>query len=80
MRVALPNFLSLLHDEFRKYPLLVTQDVPPWDNAFDYDKLGDMNDFLIVMQYDQHSIEGEPGPIAAQTWIEETANNFFRPC
>lgn len=77
IHAGFPRFVSTLVSVFRPAGLLVTQDLPPADKSFDYAALGDLNDFVVVMMYDQHYIGGEPGPIASQQWIEQTAANVF---
>ena len=74
---ALPEFLKTLRSVFRPAHLLVTQDLPASDPKLDYEKLNDVNDFVIVMLYDYHWITGEPGAIAPQWWIEQVAEQLF---
>jgi len=75
---AMPQFMQRLHAVFSPVHLLVTQDVPALDANFDYDTLTDLNDLIIVMLYDQHTPADTPGPIAAQSWIEDAADTMFR--
>lgn len=75
---ALPQFVLLLKSIFAPVHLLVTQDLSPEDPYLDYQALAEANDFVILMLYDQHSLQDPPGPIASQTWIEERADKLFR--
>ena len=57
-----------LYTCFHPLNLEVSQSVPMDDSSFDYRGLGRWTDFLILMAYDEHSSESEPGPIASQSW------------
>lgn len=74
---ALPEFIRTLHRVFAPAHLLVTQDIPVNDDAFDADALCDANDFVVLMFYDQHAAEDAPGPIASQEWVEQRADALF---
>ena len=45
--------------------------LPARDDAYDYGYFGKATDAIIVMNYDQHWLTSEPGPIAAQDWFIE---------
>jgi spore germination protein YaaH len=51
--------------------LQVSLNVPVDDEAFDYRRLSDATDYMILMAYDQHWAGGDPGPIAALDWFSE---------
>lgn len=53
-RENLTNFMKELTMVFHKHDLLVTQDVPANDKAFDYSALAKIIDRMIVMMYDEH--------------------------
>lgn len=81
---AMPRFIAMLRDALRPAGLLLTQDLPAYDDAKAYKQFGDlfahladMNDFVIFMLYDQHTPYGAPGPIASQTWVEQVAEQIF---
>jgi len=74
---GLPRLMGTLMKTFKPAHLLVTQDIPPDDPKFDYNKLDDVNDFVVVMLYDQNTKDGDPGPIASQQWIEQMADKVF---
>lgn len=42
----------------------------PWSGAFDYAALGAAADFIYIMAYDQHYMDGPPGPVAGLPWTE----------
>ena len=52
--------------------LLVIQSVPFADAGWKYSDYGAATDYLVLMAYDQHYTTGDPGPVAAQDWFEQT--------
>lgn len=44
-----------------------------WSGAFDYQALGSVADFIVIMAYDEHWVGGNPGPIASINWVENVA-------
>jgi cellulose synthase/poly-beta-1,6-N-acetylglucosamine synthase-like glycosyltransferase/peptidoglycan/xylan/chitin deacetylase (PgdA/CDA1 family)/spore germination protein YaaH len=50
--------------------LLVTQSAPVDDPAYDLVKLAALNDYLLLMVYDEHYQTGPPGPIASARWFD----------
>jgi len=74
----MPKLVKTIKDEFKTHNLMVTQDVPPTNPCFDYSTLGDLNDLLIIMFYDQHTVSGDPGPIASQAWLEEVSEPLMK--
>ncbi|WP_459500664.1 glycosyltransferase [Bacillus sp. C1] len=78
-RDKLTNFMKELTTVFHKHHLLVTQDVPANDKAFDYGALAKLIDRMIVMMYDEHYGAGTPGPIASNKWFEHTLNKLDIP-
>ncbi|MFC4263226.1 glycosyltransferase [Ferruginibacter yonginensis] len=66
------NFQKNLYQVFHQKGLLVTQDVIPMNDDYNYNELKSYNDYIVLMAYDQHSdAQSGPGPIAAQKWIEQ---------
>jgi cellulose synthase/poly-beta-1,6-N-acetylglucosamine synthase-like glycosyltransferase/peptidoglycan/xylan/chitin deacetylase (PgdA/CDA1 family) len=49
---------------------LVTQDIAPFNEDYNVAELAKYNDFLFLMGYDQYNATSEPGPVAAQYWVE----------
>lgn len=72
-----PELVQTFHKVFRPAHLLVTQDLPANNSNFDYNSLGDANDFVVVMLYDESNVFSDPGPIAGQDWIEDVADKVF---
>ncbi|HKR12364.1 MAG TPA: glycosyltransferase [Pyrinomonadaceae bacterium] len=67
---ALLQFMKKLHTAFAARGLLVAEAVPFENADWNYHALAQVTDYLMLMAYDQHWSEGEPGPIAAQDWFE----------
>jgi peptidoglycan-N-acetylglucosamine deacetylase len=64
-------FMQELYQEFHSDGLLVSQSVPVDDREFDFERLAAANDYLIMMAYDEHAGDNEPGPVASQDWFTE---------
>ncbi|QBP42468.1 glycosyltransferase [Paenisporosarcina antarctica] len=69
-RDKLSNFMKELYSTFHASGLLVTIDVPPDNQAFDYNNLEKYSDRMILMLYDESFIN--PGPIASSSWYVES--------
>ncbi|MCL6523469.1 MAG: glycosyltransferase [Thermoflavifilum sp.] len=67
---ALVAFQRQLYDSLHPAGLLVTIDVPPFNEDYDYGRLAEVSDYLVVMAYDEHNDQSMPGPISDQHWIE----------
>jgi peptidoglycan-N-acetylglucosamine deacetylase len=67
---VLTNFQRQLFERLHENNLLVTQDVSPFNEDYDYPNLSRYNDYLFLMAYDEHHAGSEPGPISGQRWIE----------
>ncbi len=63
--------LDELRSDFAARKLIVALTAPFADGDFDYPRFAKAADYLILMAYDEHWPSGDPGPIAAQTWLEE---------
>lgn len=67
----LSNFQQHLYEALHEHNLVVTMDVAVKNDDYDYKKLSDYNDYIILMAYDQYNKDTGPGPVSAQKWIEE---------
>jgi cellulose synthase/poly-beta-1,6-N-acetylglucosamine synthase-like glycosyltransferase/spore germination protein YaaH/peptidoglycan/xylan/chitin deacetylase (PgdA/CDA1 family) len=67
----LTNFQKELFETLHAKNMTVTMDVAVKNDDYDYKKLSDYNDYIILMAYDQYELNSGPGPISAQKWIEE---------
>ena len=68
---VLTNFQKELYQKLHASGFIVSMDVLPNNEDFDYKSLGKYNDYMILMAYDQYSNVNTPGPISSQKWIEE---------
>jgi cellulose synthase/poly-beta-1,6-N-acetylglucosamine synthase-like glycosyltransferase/spore germination protein YaaH/peptidoglycan/xylan/chitin deacetylase (PgdA/CDA1 family) len=70
-RDFLVQFMKELAERFHPAGLDISINVPVDDESFDYRKLADAADYIIIMAYDQHdSTHGEDGPIAGLDWFQ----------
>jgi cellulose synthase/poly-beta-1,6-N-acetylglucosamine synthase-like glycosyltransferase/spore germination protein YaaH/peptidoglycan/xylan/chitin deacetylase (PgdA/CDA1 family) len=67
----LVEFMEALYKALHPMKRLVTIDVTPENDDYDYDKLAPWSDYIVLMAYDQHYDESVPGPVSAQKWVEE---------
>lgn len=67
---GLVAFQKELYEKLHAHGLLVTQDVIPFNEDYNYEALARYNDYIFVMAYDEYSPGTKPGPIAEQKWIE----------
>lgn len=67
----LTTFQKELYETLHAKNMVVSMDVTPKNEDYDYSKLSLYNDFIIVMAYDQFNNSTGPGPISAQKWIED---------
>ncbi len=63
-------FQKELYTKLHARGLLVTEDVIPFDDDYNYSELGKYNDFIFVMAYDQFSEGTAAGPVCDQRWVE----------
>ena len=68
---ALTQFQKELYVALHSMGLLVSMDVTAKNEDYDYEKLANFNDYVILMAYDQYSGGTGAGPISGQKWIEE---------
>lgn len=73
------QFMSKVYKAFHKVDLMVTLDVPPNDESYDYASLAKYADRVIVMLYDQHYSMSAPGPVAQTDWVKENLNQTDIP-
>ena len=73
---VLTNFSKELYAQLHARNLLVTQNVSPFNEDYNYVELAKNNDYLFLMAYDQYSSPNDPGPICTQKWIEAAVDNI----
>lgn len=69
--VPLTAFQKELYKTFHAKGLLVTMDVIPENDDYDFKELVDNNDYIVLMAYDEHNPDSGPGPVNGQKWIEK---------
>jgi len=74
----LVSFQKDLYDQLHARHLLVTQDVIPFNEDYDFKGLSKYNDYIFLMAYDQFSDNSGPGPIAHQKWIEGAVDDAVK--
>ncbi len=67
---TLISFQKELYEKLHANNFLVTQDVIPFNDDYNFKALAKYNDYLILMAYDEHHNESKPGPISSQRWIQ----------
>ncbi|TAG10843.1 MAG: glycosyltransferase [Sphingobacteriia bacterium] len=75
---VLTNFQRELYEKFHANGLLVSQDVMPFNEDYDYQSLSKYNDYLFLMAYDQFTSGTKPGPISSQKWIEAAVTQMVK--
>ena len=73
------RFIGKVNHAFHQHGLMVTLDVPPDNDSFNYAALSANVDRMIVMLYDQHHSMSKPGPVAPTDWVEENLNQLQIP-
>lgn len=61
--------IAELYEDFHPRNLRIYVNVPVHDDDFDLKFLADHSDGLVLMNYDEHESDSEPGPIASQDWF-----------
>lgn len=69
--LALVNFERKLGKALHENGLLLTTDIPANDDDYDIVALNELNDYLVLMAYDEFNNATGPGPVSSQKWIEK---------
>ncbi|HUW65177.1 MAG TPA: glycosyl hydrolase family 18 protein [Spirochaetia bacterium] len=73
------QFLAGLKAQLAPHGYLLTVSIPAetsdqpadsWSGAYDYSTIGRTADLVALMTYDQHWSGGDPGPVAALSWVD----------
>jgi peptidoglycan-N-acetylglucosamine deacetylase len=67
----LTAFQKDLYKTLHAHDLMVTMDVAPDNDDYDYKKLADCNDYIVLMAYGQSNPSTKAGPIAESGWVEK---------
>lgn len=69
-RALMVRFMQELKAKLQPAGLLVTQAVPADSDAYDLKRLGEIDDYIVPMVYDEHYQSGSPGPVASIQWFD----------
>jgi peptidoglycan-N-acetylglucosamine deacetylase len=70
-------FIRELHNKLHFQNYVLTQDVQIYDINFDVRSLKNYTDYLVLMAYDMHYSESEPGPVADINWVTNSLNEVL---
>lgn len=73
---ALNSFMQHIYTVFHSEGLLVSQDISPENDDYDPVALQKYNDYIILMAYDQHTVESNAGAISHQAWVEKNLDEL----
>src|SRR6201996_8711608 len=74
----LVEFQRDLYSQLHAKHFLVTQDVIPFNEDYNFKELSKYNDYIFLMAYDQYSDNTGPGPVAHQRWIEGAVDDAVK--
>lgn len=77
-RDAYTDWLLSLTESFHQNNLSVVVSVPMDSEAFDYENIGHVVDDVIVRAYDEHSLGGQPGPVAGKYWFNTSLDTLLQ--
>jgi peptidoglycan-N-acetylglucosamine deacetylase len=77
-QAAYSQLVQALYDDFHPRNLHLYINVPVTLGSLDLKFLADHSDGLVLMNYDQHQVESEPGPIAGQDWFENNLRTVMK--
>lgn len=75
---VLSGFQKELYEKLHAKNLLVTQDIIPFNEDYDYKSLARYNDYLFLMAYDEHSSDDKAGDISSQKWMEAAVGQMAK--
>ena len=68
------RFQTQLYTRLHEQDLLVTQNVSPFDEVYDYKQVKNYNDYVFLKAHKDYSDNPQPGAICEQKWIESAVN------
>jgi cellulose synthase/poly-beta-1,6-N-acetylglucosamine synthase-like glycosyltransferase/peptidoglycan/xylan/chitin deacetylase (PgdA/CDA1 family)/spore germination protein YaaH len=78
---AQPGYIALvgdLYNQLHSRKLRLYLNTPVDTEDFDLKFLADHSDGLLLMNYDQHQVDTQPGPIADQDWFIDNLKNVLK--
>jgi len=73
------GFVQKLYAELNKNNLKLIIDLPAVDATLDYKTLSQSCDYVVLMEYDEHTGEGAPGSVASLSWSENALKSANIP-
>lgn len=77
-RAAMNTFMRELAEDLHRSGYIVSQDVPADDDSYDLKTLGQIDDYVVPMIYDEHFQSGAPGPVASETYYEDLLDTLAK--
>ncbi len=74
----LVKFQKDIYERLHAKHFLVTQDVIPFNEDYNFKELAKYNDYIFLMAYDQYSDASGPGPVSHQKWIEGAVDDAVK--
>jgi len=74
--VPLLEFIQFVAAALHQRGKLLTVDVAANDPAYDLEAIGEAADGVVLMAYDEHYPGGAPGPVAGESWFEDSVDNL----
>ena len=74
----LQDFLSRLSAAFAPHDWIIAQSVAFDDDDWPYRTYADIVDYTILMAYDQHEDQSDPGAVAGQDWYERVLDKRMK--
>lgn len=71
-------WIKRLCQSFHKDHLLVTVDLPLYDEGYDYEYVGNEADAVVLMAYDEHYPGSSPGSIAGEGWFTDALDEMSK--
>ena len=77
-QVAYSQLVQALYDDFHPRRLRLYINVPVSLGSLDLKFMAAHSDGLVLMNYGEHQIESQPGPIAGQDWFEQNLQTVMK--
>ncbi len=77
-RERMVRFMEELRAKLKPAGYILTQSVPTGDDNYDLKRLGEINDYLVPMVYDEHYQSGTPGPVASEDWYQKQLDDVAK--
>ena len=78
---AQPGYRALLNAlfiDFHAHDLRLYVNTPVGDPDYDLKFMADHSDGLMIMNYDEHQVDSDPGPVASQDWFIDNLKQVLK--